>query len=88
MMEQVIDPVTGLYRTESIMADPETGEVPNWFIMFKMKDCYYCDAIEPSFDSFSRIFHQGGSAEAANYRAAIFDCSEEQNLFMCQYLHI
>ena len=88
MMEQVIDSETGMYRTESIMADPDTGKVPNWFIMFVMKDCYYCEAMAPNMDELARSFHEGGKSAVANFRAAIFDCSDEKNLFMCQYMHI
>lgn len=48
LMEQVIDPDRGVYRTEGLMADPKTGEMPNWFIMFKMQNCYYCEVLEPA----------------------------------------
>jgi len=50
MMNEIIDSERGVYREESILTNPETGMVPNWLIMFKMQDCYFCDVIEPTID--------------------------------------
>jgi len=54
MMEQVINPDSGVYREESILANTETGAVPNWLIMFKMQNCYYCDMIMPNMHELAR----------------------------------
>ena len=87
MMNEIIDPERGVYREDSIFTNSETGMVPNWLIMFKMQECYFCDVITPTMDILAREFNFGKGA-AANYKVAIVDCSDEASLFMCQYLHI
>ena len=86
MMEEVIDPEKGTYRETNIMTDPNAGVAPNWFVMFKMQNCYFCDQIEPAVHAVARAFHKEGFPR--NYRVAIVDCSREDSVYMCEYLHI
>lgn len=86
VMEQILFPLEGRYRTESIMT-PIKGEAPNWLIFLKMQDCTFCDQMTPYIDFLARHFH-AADEEDFNYIVANIDCSAEEGIFMCQYLEI
>ena len=86
VFEQIIDPDTGLYRTDSIFKNEATGLVPNWFLYLRMENCYYCDQLRPNVGRLAREFHKPDSK--FNYIVAELDCGTEEGVFMCQYMHV
>ena len=77
-------PNEGVYRTESLFMNPESGVMPNWFFFVKMANCHYCDVLAPVMDHLARNFH--AITDRFNYIVAYIDCSLETSLFMCEYL--
>ena len=86
VMEQIIDPVRGRYRTDGLMKNPVTGEMPNYLLYITMDDCHYCTTMRPNAELVARKFHEPQSP--FNYRVAEINCSEETSLYVCQYLFI
>ena len=86
MMELVIDSELGAYRQENVMADSETGQVPNWLIMLKIQGCHFCEVLEPNVQDLARVFHKEGNEH--NYKVAVVDCTTDVGHFMCQYLYV
>ena len=60
--------------------------MPNWLLFVKMQNCHYCEVLAPVMHALARIFHEASSK--FNYIVAEIDCSREDSVFLCEYMHL
>ena len=57
MFSEVLDTGRAIMRPSGIFADPKTGKMPNWFLMFSMPKCGHCVEVKPELIELATFFH-------------------------------
>ena len=87
MFSEVIDNGRAILRQNGIFADPKTGMMPSWFLMFSMPKCGHCVEVKPDIIELAKFFHDQENT-SLNYRVAEIDCTAEEARDLCIYFGI